>query len=152
MLQYSVCSFDIFVEEVFASLLNGAALAIPPDKPQSELERENRRYYSEALPAGNHIACFAYDEKKIIGCGGVCFHSEMPSPDNPNGKCAYLMNVYVLAEYRGRKIGKEIVTWLIRQAKNKEANKIYLESTDKGRYMYESLGFESLKNMKILKV
>lgn len=29
MLQYSVCSFDIFVEEVYASLLNGAALAIP---------------------------------------------------------------------------------------------------------------------------
>ena len=27
--QYSVCSFDIFVEEVYASLLNGAALAIP---------------------------------------------------------------------------------------------------------------------------
>lgn len=31
MLQYSVCSFDIFVEEVFASLLNGAALAIPSE-------------------------------------------------------------------------------------------------------------------------
>lgn len=30
MLQYSICSFDIFVEEVFATLLNGAALAIPP--------------------------------------------------------------------------------------------------------------------------
>lgn len=29
MLQYSVCSFDIFVEEVFASLLNGASIAIP---------------------------------------------------------------------------------------------------------------------------
>ncbi len=29
MLQYSVCSFDIFVEEVWASLLNGAAIAIP---------------------------------------------------------------------------------------------------------------------------
>lgn len=29
MLQYSICSFDIFVEEVFASLLNGVALAIP---------------------------------------------------------------------------------------------------------------------------
>lgn len=29
MLQYSVCSFDIFVEEVFTTLLNGAALAIP---------------------------------------------------------------------------------------------------------------------------
>lgn len=30
MLQYSVCSFDIFVEEVFTTLLNGAALCIPP--------------------------------------------------------------------------------------------------------------------------
>lgn len=30
MLQYSVCSFDIFVEEVFTTLLNGAAVCIPP--------------------------------------------------------------------------------------------------------------------------
>ena len=30
MLQFSVCAFDIFVEEVFTTLLNGAALAIPP--------------------------------------------------------------------------------------------------------------------------
>lgn len=29
MLQYSVCSFDIFVEEVYATLLNGAAVCIP---------------------------------------------------------------------------------------------------------------------------
>ena len=38
MLQYSVCSFDIFVEEVFASLLNGAAIAIPSDE-----DKENAR-------------------------------------------------------------------------------------------------------------
>ena len=31
MLQYSICSFDIFVEEVFTTLLNGAALAIPSE-------------------------------------------------------------------------------------------------------------------------
>lgn len=29
MLQYSVCSFDIFVEEVFATILSGSVLAIP---------------------------------------------------------------------------------------------------------------------------
>ncbi len=38
MLQYSVCSFDIFVEEVFASLLNGAALAIPADADKENIE------------------------------------------------------------------------------------------------------------------
>lgn len=37
MLQYSVCSFDIFVEEVFASLLNGAALAIPSEEDKKDM-------------------------------------------------------------------------------------------------------------------
>lgn len=37
MLQYSVCSFDIFVEEVFCSLLNGAALAIPSDEDKQDV-------------------------------------------------------------------------------------------------------------------
>lgn len=37
MLQYSVCSFDIFVEEVFASLLNGAALAIPSSDDKADV-------------------------------------------------------------------------------------------------------------------
>lgn len=37
MLQYSVCSFDIFVEEVFTSLLNGAALAIPSEEDKTNI-------------------------------------------------------------------------------------------------------------------
>ncbi len=36
-LQYSVCSFDIFVEEVFATLLNGGALCIPSAKLKENL-------------------------------------------------------------------------------------------------------------------
>lgn len=37
MLQYSVCSFDIFVEEVFTTLLCGATLAIPPEEAKQEI-------------------------------------------------------------------------------------------------------------------
>lgn len=39
MLQYSVCTFDIFVEEVFATLLSGATLAIPSDETKSDIHR-----------------------------------------------------------------------------------------------------------------
>lgn len=37
MLQYSVCSFDIFVEEVFTSLLNSATIAIPTDDDKKDI-------------------------------------------------------------------------------------------------------------------
>ena len=37
MLQYSVCSFDIFVEEVFTTLLSGAVLAIPSAKTKKDI-------------------------------------------------------------------------------------------------------------------
>ena len=39
MLQYSECTFDIFVEEVFASLLNGAAIAIPSEEDKANIHR-----------------------------------------------------------------------------------------------------------------
>ncbi|MGI6003032.1 MAG: amino acid adenylation domain-containing protein [Lachnospiraceae bacterium] len=37
MLQYSVCSFDIFVEEVFTTLLSGAVLAIPSEEDKKDI-------------------------------------------------------------------------------------------------------------------
>lgn len=37
MLQYSVCTFDIFVEEIFAALLSGAKLAIPSDDDKKNI-------------------------------------------------------------------------------------------------------------------
>lgn len=37
MLQYSVCSFDIFVEEVFTTLLSGAILAIPSTETKKDI-------------------------------------------------------------------------------------------------------------------
>ncbi len=38
MLQHSVCSFDIFVEEVFTTLLGGATLAIPSDEERADVK------------------------------------------------------------------------------------------------------------------
>lgn len=39
MLQYSVCSFDIFVEEVFTTLLSGGTLAIPSNDDKSSINK-----------------------------------------------------------------------------------------------------------------
>ncbi|MCR5073583.1 MAG: amino acid adenylation domain-containing protein [Clostridiales bacterium] len=81
MLQYSVCSFDIFVEEVFTSLLNGAALAIPSEDDKKNIrslmafvERHNVTMLSGfpyLLAEMNHLDCIPGLLRLLISGGDV---------------------------------------------------------------------------------
>lgn len=121
--------------------------SIPQDQPVEGLEAENRRYYQRALASGEHIACFACLDGGIVGCGGVCLYGEMPSPDVPSGRCAYLMNIYVRPEIRGQGVGEAIIKWLVERARETGAEKIYLETSDAGRALYTKLGFVPMPDM-----
>lgn len=125
----------------------GEVFSIPPGTDTAALEQANRDYYLHALPAGEHIACFAEAGGERIGCGGICLQQEMPSPDNPTGHCAYLMNIYVRPAYRKQHTGTAIVLWLVGRARELGIGKIYLETSDMGRKMYRHLHFEKMKDM-----
>ena len=115
---------------------------------RSGIRENNAAYYREHLQDGTHTACFAVDggSGAIVGCGGICYQREMPSPDNPDGTNGYLMNIYTLPQYRGRGIGKQIVEFLIRDAKARGTGKIYLESAPAAKKLYFDLGFTDMKD------
>ncbi|MCM1354972.1 MAG: GNAT family N-acetyltransferase [Staphylococcus sp.] len=115
--------------------------------PDASLLEANRRYYEEHIPDGSHIALVASVDGIDCGCGAVCFTAELPSPDNPRGKCAYLMNIYVRKEYREMGIAHRIVRMLIDEAIKHGCGKIYLETTADGRPVYHSLGFRNMQGM-----
>lgn len=117
---------------------------VSEDDSMEDLERRNRNYYVKALSEGAHVACFARADGETVGCGGVCLHTEMPSPDNPSGKCAYLMNIYTRPRYQGRGVGSAVVNWLIEEARKRGAEKVYLETSDAGRRLYEKVGFSDM--------
>ncbi len=123
------------------------------DKEWEDLRKENEKYYKEELEKGGHIACVIYVSGELAGCGGVCLYGEMPSPDNRSGKCAYLMNIYVREAYRRQGLAKEICNYLIDKARDKGADKIYLESSSMAVGLYQSLGFSSMNGyMKLNKI
>ena len=123
---------------------------IPDDENTENLYRSNLEYYQQSIPNGNHVAIFAEVHHTIAGCGGICLYQEMPSPDNPSGQCAYLMNIYTRKEYRNQGVGKTIILWLVDYAHQKGITKIYLETSTCGRPLYESLGFHDMMDyMKI---
>ena len=112
--------------------------------PSKRLLACNRRYYRRHIADGTHFAVVAEIGDTDVGCGAMCLSEELPSPDNPSGQCAYLMNIYVRQEYRGRGIGHTIVKMLVEKARQSGCGKIWLETTEGARTLYKSIGFKEL--------
>lgn len=115
--------------------------------PDDALLEANRKYYEQHIPDGSHRAIIAEIDGMEGGCGSICLGDELPSPDNPSGRCAYLMNIYVRDSFRERGVGHAIVRNLVDEARGLGCGKIYLETTEQGRGLYESLGFGDLPDM-----
>ena len=112
------------------------------------VRKNNEAYYKTHLSDATHTACFALNEEngEIIGCGGICYQKEMPSPDNLTGTNGYLMNIYTLPEYRGKGVGRKIIEFLIEDAKRRGTEKIYLESSKGAKHLYEEIGFSDMQD------
>ena len=115
--------------------------------PRPRLIDANRDYYMRQVSCGDHFALEARVGDAGVGCGAVCLSRELPSPDNPDGLCAYLMNIYVRPQWRGRGIASAIVARLVEEARARGCDKIYLETTPEARAMYARLGFQPLPDI-----
>ena len=115
--------------------------------PDDALMEANRRFFVYHIADDSHIAVIANVDGAEAGCGAVCYYDEMPSPDNPSGRCAYIMNIYVREAFRHEGIATAIIKYLIEAARNCRCGKIYLETTDMGRDVYAAIGFRDMIDM-----
>ena len=116
----------------------------------ARVEVRNAEYIEKHFADGTCIACFAEQGGEIIGCGAACIMEELPSPDNMDGRCAYLMNIYVVPEERRQGTGRMIVRWLLDQVASMGISKVMLETTREGRTLYEECGFHDADGYMIL--
>lgn len=78
-----------------------------------------------------------------VACANLCYLSMMPTFSHPTGNRAHLMNVYVKKEFRRKGLAKKMLELLIEEAKSRKVTEISLDATEKGRPLYESMGFSS---------
>lgn len=113
-------------------------------EPSKRLLVANRQYYQRNIAEGRHIAIIAEMNGTDAGCGAICLSEELPSPDNPSGRCAFLMNIYVRNQFRRQGIGRTIVEWFLDKARQLECDKIYLETMDNAHILYKHIGFNRI--------
>ena len=111
----------------------------------AKLGLANLKPLSSVAPVPETMGYYAKMAEKSRGKDTMCLQREMPSPDNPSGQCAYLMNIYTRPDYRGRGIGGAVVSFLIAEARKRQITKVYLEAAENAVRFYRKLGFEPLE-------
>ena len=113
-LQSKAVYYDLFIDLHHSTNLRTTAKEL--DVPERRFVRFllERRYVYRA-PSGC-VMPYAKSANDGLFCVKDFSYHEMPSPDNPDGKCACLMNIYARPPFRRQGIGDRIVRWLIGQA------------------------------------
>lgn len=115
------------------------------DNERLKVEDANILYFEKALADNSFVAWIALEKKRIIATSGLCFYEVPPSYKCPDGKVAYVMNMFTLPEYRKKGIAMELLDKIVDEAKSRGYKKITLNATDMGKPLYYKYGFRDVE-------
>ena len=110
------------------------------------IEQSNLEYFRKGFNDNTFISWVALDNEEIIATSGLSFSIVPPYFQVPDGKVAYIMNMFTFPNYRNRGIGAELFKRIIEEAKQLGYKKITLNTSDMGRPLYEKYGFKNVDN------
>jgi GNAT superfamily N-acetyltransferase len=100
------------------------------------------QYIINGLSDNSVISFIALENKLIVAMGCVNFFNLPPNDWCPNGKTAYIGNMFTLPNYRKQGIATRLLALIIGEAKDNKCERILLNTTKMGRTLYEKHGFE----------
>jgi N-acetylglutamate synthase-like GNAT family acetyltransferase len=109
---------------------------------RNPIEENTKQFLINEMTNESLISWIALNSQNIVGMGCINFFSFPPNDWCPNGKTAYIGNVYTLPNFRKKGIGSNIVFHLIEEAKLYQCQRILLNTTEMGRSLYKMHGFE----------
>ena len=87
-----------------------------------------------------------FDNNEIAATSGLTLFSLPPNRSCPDGKVAYISNMYTLPNYRGKRIASHIFSLIMSEAKSLGYTKVILHATDLGKPIYSKFGFIDSKD------
>lgn len=98
-------------------------------------------YFSKHLPTDGLIAVIASVNNDIAAAAFLAIGERPANLTFTNGKTATLLNVLTYPQYRRRGIATQVIKTIIDEAKQIGVSAIDLYATEKGKVLYEKLGF-----------
>lgn len=117
---------------------------VPSEEERVIVEQTNLEYFKKALCDNSFVSWIALDNNEIIATSGLSFSVIPPLYRIPDGKIAFIMNIYTFPTYRNRGIATELFKRIVEEAKKLGYKKITLNATDEGKPLYEKYGFKDV--------
>ena len=111
-----------------------------------DLKPALRDYYERHMADGTFVSWIALDEDKIISTSGMSFVEKPPYFGCPNGKIGLLSSMYTSNEYRRQGIAKELLTRVVKEAKDYGCGAVQITASDMGVLLYTDFGFRKNGN------
>lgn len=108
-----------------------------------------RRWVRARLRSGVLVGWVVEIGGRPVASGCVWVQSVQPRPRWPKGRQPYLLSMFTEPEFRGRGFARKIVRASIDWARREGYPRFTLHASDRGRPVYEALGFARTWEMKL---
>jgi GNAT superfamily N-acetyltransferase len=106
-------------------------------------------YLAQTLTQGSFRGWLALSKTRMVGGGGVVINPWPSHPYDLQCRRATILNVYVYPEFRRCGVGRRLMQTMIAWCRAENFAAVYLHSSQDGRHLYESLGFEPTTEMQL---
>ena len=131
---------DIFIEKRIHQLREEGA------KEEIDLVPALKDYYQRHMAEGTFVSWIALDGNTMIGTSGMSFVEKPPYFGCPSGKIGLLSSMYTDPDYRRKGIAKELLSRVIKDAKEYGCGTIQITASEMGVKLYTDFGFVHNEN------
>lgn len=126
---------DIFIDMRIRQLREEGA------KEDIDLKPALRDYYNRHMADGTFVSWLAVDGEQIIGTSGMSFVEKPPYFGCPSGRIGLLSSMFVRKDYRRQGIAKELLSRVVKEAKEYGCGTVQITASDMGVLLYTDFGF-----------
>ena len=119
----------------------------PLNEKEQEALGNYKAFLAECLANGSFVQWLAETGGEAAATGSISFYRLPPTSRRPNGRAAYIGNMFTYPPHRNRGLAARILRLLADEARTAGCHAILLHASDQGRPLYEAFGFAASESM-----